>query len=504
MKAAATVCVVLALAAQAQAANDIFNKMAWTRALQDPEDSGPHENKEDYDGLFDYQEDFDVQKQAGNDIPCSVLEKNACLYVEGCAWRRHSCERLEGCTQFNHSPEQCDDNRRCRWHPAKDRCENQDTCGYDFLDPNTCSTATAKTGTDGPSALVKNSMGMPYCFWNQDSAVTGKAHCSMLTKCQLLDDEIEQCNDDPRCRYHWGKTHCINKEICEFQAEDLSSCNAIDGCFWNSLSPITGDAHCDEFTGCDQMTEDPETCNSHPSCYFDIPWKTCRFNEDVYEPDFVGGEGWYLGDHCTHLQKRECKESTKECDWIQNPEPGFCISRPAKERAEKRVLDSLAEMPCGEMYTPRDCSAQRNLGNVCFWNDRCTQGVGYSYCGETRNRGCPKHRTINGEPCLIENIRMVSNDCRSSEPDFDAEGQVCNGDSSGDSSSPEPAFCSYDVGKAACAYCFKPEPFFQHPKHADPLHTNPNGNIDQTGTEFRKHFELEEFAPEPEEFAPEP
>jgi len=54
--------------------------------------------------------------------------------------------------------------------------------------------------------------------------------------------------------------------------------------------------------------------------------------------------------------------------------------------------------------------------------------------------------TVNGEPCL--EAMVVSRDCNTRAPDFDVEGLVCANDGQTDQ-----AYCSFEVGEFACAYC---------------------------------------------------
>merc|ERR1712115_209918 len=55
---------------------------------------------------------------------------------------------------------------------------------------------------------------------------------------------------------------------------------------------------------------------------------------------------------------------------------------------------------------------------------------------------------INGVPCSSFNVEIVANWCVPKSPHFDQEGDVC----ANDGTSTE-AYCSYQVGDDACAYC---------------------------------------------------
>lgn len=61
----------------------------------------------------------------------------------------------------------------------------------------------------------------------------------------------------------------------------------------------------------------------------------------------------------------------------------------------------------------------------------------------------PETRMINSKPCLVENIVVLATqDCVKGPPDYDFEGMVCANDGELDE-----AYCSFEVGDAACAYC---------------------------------------------------
>merc|ERR1712115_502526 len=55
---------------------------------------------------------------------------------------------------------------------------------------------------------------------------------------------------------------------------------------------------------------------------------------------------------------------------------------------------------------------------------------------------------INGVPCSSSDVEIVANWCVPKSPHFDQEGDVC----ANDGTSTE-AYCSYQVGDDACAYC---------------------------------------------------
>ena len=56
--------------------------------------------------------------------------------------------------------------------------------------------------------------------------------------------------------------------------------------------------------------------------------------------------------------------------------------------------------------------------------------------------------TIHGSACDVANVVRVNDNCVSGAPHFDAEGMVCANDGTATE-----AYCSYDVGTSACAYC---------------------------------------------------
>ena len=56
--------------------------------------------------------------------------------------------------------------------------------------------------------------------------------------------------------------------------------------------------------------------------------------------------------------------------------------------------------------------------------------------------------TINGNPCSLQQVITVDNECNPAAPDYDAEGMVCANDGT-----PQEAYCSYNVGVNACARC---------------------------------------------------
>ena len=63
-------------------------------------------------------------------------------------------------------------------------------------------------------------------------------------------------------------------------------------------------------------------------------------------------------------------------------------------------------------------------------------------------KSLPGTRTVNGKPCAVENIMIVNQRCFKEFPHSDHEGMVCANDGN-----PNEAYCSYEVGDTACAYC---------------------------------------------------
>jgi len=60
----------------------------------------------------------------------------------------------------------------------------------------------------------------------------------------------------------------------------------------------------------------------------------------------------------------------------------------------------------------------------------------------------PPTTEVNGEICGGEVVIVSTDNCVPGEPHFDQEGSVCRNDDQWDE-----AYCSYDVGPTACAYC---------------------------------------------------
>jgi hypothetical protein len=59
-----------------------------------------------------------------------------------------------------------------------------------------------------------------------------------------------------------------------------------------------------------------------------------------------------------------------------------------------------------------------------------------------------EYKIIDGKPCPLDQVAVVSNACVRGAPDFNEEGWVC-----ANAGSSSEAYCSYDVGLSACARC---------------------------------------------------
>ena len=57
-------------------------------------------------------------------------------------------------------------------------------------------------------------------------------------------------------------------------------------------------------------------------------------------------------------------------------------------------------------------------------------------------------KMINGKPCAVADIVILGNGCVKGSPHYDNEADVCGNDGKANE-----AYCSYEVGHTACAYC---------------------------------------------------
>jgi len=91
-----------------------------------------------------------------------------------------------------------------------------------------------------------------------------------------------------------------------------------------------------------------------------------------------------------------------------------------------------------------DCCSDKIA--VCGTGFAAGQGFDLPYSFDQNFESNTGSFNVNGEPCL--EAVVVSRDCNTRAPDFDYEGAVCANDGQSDE-----AYCSFEVGEFACAYC---------------------------------------------------
>lgn len=258
--------------------------------------------------------------------------------------------------------------------------------------------------SDVPREACENDIDL--CLWKDNQCIalfTGESN-----DCNQIDGHEDQCNKNDFCNYHRADKKCNNRDEKCGLFLSASDCDADAACFWNRditgwevtendeyvpwvRTGPTGKAHCLTLDACGQMSALSSVCNDHPSCYFDKAWETCRGIDDVFEPDNVGGIGWYAGDPCTIKEKKACNEDSM-CDYDGDAwKTAKCTSRPVRERIEAvdgsmtdaKLAEKVKTMECGELYNQKDCRFARNAGHTCKWNTCNVKGVGYAYCQDT-------------------------------------------------------------------------------------------------------------------------
>eukprot|EP00588_Corethron_pennatum_P017702 CAMPEP_0194304762 /NCGR_PEP_ID=MMETSP0171-20130528/2396_1 /TAXON_ID=218684 /ORGANISM="Corethron pennatum, Strain L29A3" /LENGTH=218 /DNA_ID=CAMNT_0039056113 /DNA_START=134 /DNA_END=790 /DNA_ORIENTATION=+ len=105
------------------------------------------------------------------------------------------------------------------------------------------------------------------------------------------------------------------------------------------------------------------------------------------------------------------------------------------------IVDKNACIP-GSPHYDKEGMICRNDGR---WNEAyCSYDVGSKACAY-----CDNVRVIDGYDCDKDDVVIVDNNaCIPGSPHYDKEGDICRNDGRWNE-----AYCSYDVGSNACAFC---------------------------------------------------
>jgi len=166
------------------------------------------------------------------------------------------------------------------------------------------------------------------------------------------------------------------------------------------------------------------------------------------DPDEEAYCSYDLGPSVCAYCKRRCPKGETMID-------GVCVSKSSKQCKNGGIVDG--EYCCKPKIVDHNACVKGfpdydQEGMACFDNAGfCSYDLGPSVCAYCKRR-CPKgEMMIDGECC--ENPVDLWNfgySCVRGSPWYDQEGDVC---AINDDDLDEHAYCSYDVGTNACAYC---------------------------------------------------